>query len=81
MTLGLCGTLHVWESDHSLQESGLSFHHVGPRDPTQVVRFSGRNLYPLNHLCSPVNDVLKFKVRGCGKGSMDKGICRAIVRT
>lgn len=31
-----------------------SFHHVGPRVSTQVVRLGGKYLYQMNHLHGPV---------------------------
>lgn len=42
---------HVWRShDKNLQKLVLSFHHVWPRDRTQVIRCDSKSLYPLDHL-------------------------------
>lgn len=30
--------------------SALSFHHVGPREQAQIVRFGGKHPSPLSHL-------------------------------
>lgn len=38
----------VQRSEDSLWESVLSFHHVGPRDQTEVIRFGSSRLYPLS---------------------------------
>lgn len=50
--------LHVLRSEGNLQESVLSFHHVGPEDRTQVVRFGGKHLYLLSPLSGPEQSVL-----------------------
>lgn len=35
-----------------MQESALS-HHVGPRDPTQVVKYGLKHFYSVGHLAGP----------------------------
>lgn len=35
-------------------KSVLSFHHVGPGDETQVIRFGIKHLYPLSHPADPI---------------------------
>jgi hypothetical protein len=40
----------IWKSDESLREEPFSFHHVGPRYPTEVMRFDGMCLYRISHL-------------------------------
>lgn len=35
----------LWRSKDNLQESFLSFHHMGPGDPTQVMKIGGKYLY------------------------------------
>lgn len=47
---------HMWRPEDNLQESGLSFHPVGPRDQTQSVRLGGKLLYPLSR--SPESDIM-----------------------
>lgn len=37
----------------NMLESVLSFHHVGRRDPTQVVRLGDRHVYRLSQLDDP----------------------------
>lgn len=44
---------HSWRSKDNFPESVLSFHHVGSRDGTQVVRFSGSRLNHLTYLQGP----------------------------
>lgn len=34
-------------SEHSFQESGLPFNHLGPRGPTQAIRLGGFFLTPV----------------------------------
>lgn len=46
----VCATAQLVKSEESSQDSVLSFHHVGLGDQTQVVRFGGKCLYPLEHL-------------------------------
>lgn len=41
-----------------MEESGLSSHHVGPRDSTQVVRRGSKHLCPLSHLAGPYLSLL-----------------------
>lgn len=40
-------------SEDNLGEWVLSFHHVGPGDQTQIVRFGGKYPYWLSHLTGP----------------------------
>lgn len=42
--------VHMRKSEDNLLRSGLSFHHVGPRNQTQVFRPNSKCLYPLTHL-------------------------------
>lgn len=44
--------VHMWGSDNNLKESVLSFYHVAPRNPTHVIKFGGKHLYPLSYLSS-----------------------------
>lgn len=46
-------SMYVWKSEESLWELVLSFHHVGPRDGTHVIRLNNKFLYLLSHLSSP----------------------------
>lgn len=39
--------VYVWKSENKLI---LSFHRLGPRDQTQVIRLGSKYLYPLGHL-------------------------------
>ena len=41
-----CAVSHMWRSEDNMQESIFSFHDVGPRNQTQVVRLSGGYLPP-----------------------------------
>lgn len=43
---------HMWRSQENLQESFLSFLHVGTRD-SKVIRLSIKCFHPLNHLTNP----------------------------
>lgn len=40
-----------------MQESALS-HHVGPRDPTQVVKYGLKHFYSVGHLAGPHFNIL-----------------------
>lgn len=40
-------TAYLWRAEDHFQESILSFHYVGPRDWTQVVRLGSKYLYPI----------------------------------
>lgn len=44
----VCATAQLVKSEESSQDSVLSFHHVGLGDQTQIVRFGGKCLYPLD---------------------------------
>jgi hypothetical protein len=44
---------HILRSEDNLQESVFSFHRVGPKDGTQVVRFGSKLSYPLRPLAGP----------------------------
>lgn len=46
-----CG--HKSGPEDNLQKSVISFHHLGPKNPTQATRLCSRQLYPLSHLFSP----------------------------
>lgn len=52
---------NVWKSEDNLWEWILSFDHVSPRDPTQVVRFGGEHLLPLFLPLSPSSVVSMLK--------------------
>lgn len=45
----------LWRSKDNLQEFFLFFHHMGPGDPTQVMKTGGKYLYlpagPLHMMC------------------------------
>lgn len=43
---------HMWRLEDKLLEGLLSFHHIGPREWTQVSRFAGSHLYLLSRLHS-----------------------------
>ena len=43
----------VWWSEDNLQGSVHFFHHVGPRDQTQVFKLDNNHLYPRRHLNQP----------------------------
>lgn len=50
ITLILCGCVcrcaccvHPWKIENSFQEVALSFHHMGPRAPTQVIVLGDRH--------------------------------------
>lgn len=44
--------IHITSTEVRGQLAGVtfSFHHVGPRDYTQVVILEGKHLYPMSHL-------------------------------
>ena len=46
-------TMHTQKWEDNLQGWVLSFHHVGPRDRSQVGRVGSRLLYLLSYLTSP----------------------------
>lgn len=47
-------TEHVlWKSEDNVQESVLSFHFVGPRELSEVIRLCGMYLYLQSHLVGP----------------------------
>lgn len=45
----VCAKVYVWRLGDSFHRLVLSFHHVGYRDQTQVIK----SFYSLNHLTSP----------------------------
>lgn len=45
---------HLWRSEDKLQESVLSFGHVGPRGQTLVISLDGSLLHLLSHLNGPL---------------------------
>lgn len=59
--------VRLWRSEDNLQASVLSSHHVGPGDQTRDVRASGRRLYLLSHLTSPLPGVLIHRDRPVGR--------------
>lgn len=52
--VSVCGLTHaiacLWRSENNLQEPGLSFHHVGPKDGSLLFRLGGRHPHLLKHL-------------------------------
>lgn len=40
-----CALVHTWRSEDSCLESVLFFHHMCPRDRTQVVKFGSKGIY------------------------------------
>lgn len=38
----ICMTVAVWQSEDNFWESVLSFHHIGFKDLTQVIRLGGK---------------------------------------
>lgn len=46
-------TVPVWRSRDNTQEMALSFHCLGPRDQTHIVRLGSKHLYPCSHFTSP----------------------------
>lgn len=42
-------TEHVWTPGDNLRELTLSFHYVGPQNPTQVIGFGDKCLCLLSH--------------------------------
>lgn len=56
---GLLGaSVHVWRLEDSLLDLVLSFHQVGPRDQTKVIRLVNKYLFPLSHLVSQLLTLL-----------------------
>lgn len=53
MCVQTCAIAIVWRSEEHLQGSFLSFYHVDTRDPTSVIRFDSKHLYPSRHLTGP----------------------------
>lgn len=53
--------LSLWIPLNNLQESGLSFYHVGPRNWTWINRLGERYHCPMNHLTGPSFLCLSFK--------------------
>lgn len=51
----------VWKSEVKLWELDLSSHHVGPKVPSQVVRFGGKCLYWLSYLTALIYFLIKKK--------------------
>lgn len=45
-------TTYMWRSEDNVEESVLSFQHVGPSGQTPVVRFSSKHFYKLSCLTS-----------------------------
>ena len=43
----------IRNSKDNFQESIVCFHHVGPRDGTQVISLGSKHHYPLSHLVNP----------------------------
>lgn len=42
--------MHLQRSEKNLEELALSFHHVGSRVQTQVIKAGSKHLYLLNYL-------------------------------
>lgn len=60
----VCAKAFVWRSEENLQGSVLPFHHVGPRDQTQVTRLCGNDFDVLSHLAA--SDSIIFLAHGSG---------------
>lgn len=43
----------IRNSEDNFQGSIVCFHHVGPRDGTQVISLGSKHHYPLSHLANP----------------------------
>lgn len=43
-------TVHVWKLEYHLEEFVLSFHSVGPRDQTEVIRLGKQGSFLPSHL-------------------------------
>lgn len=62
----ICTRVHMhvhaqWHrSEVTLQELVVSFQHVGPGDHTQIIKLSGRHIYPVSHPVSPQNCDFSF---------------------
>lgn len=50
MYVDICAAEHTWKSDSNLQELVPFYHHMNPREPTQVIKLGGKNLHLLKHL-------------------------------
>jgi hypothetical protein len=50
----MCPTAHLSRAGENLQESVLSFHHVGPECQAQVISLGGAHLSLMSHLTSSV---------------------------
>lgn len=48
-----CPSIHTQTDRIKARGSWFSFHHVGSRDWTRVVRFGSKCFYPLSHLVGP----------------------------
>lgn len=60
----------IWRSEENLPEWILSFHHMAPRNQTQVIRLDCNHLCPLSHIAGPL--LHTFKQSSCGgKGHSD----------
>lgn len=51
-------TAYMQRSDDNLLGSVLSFHHVGRRDGTQIIRLGNKYLDPLRHLTALILHIL-----------------------
>lgn len=56
---------HTWCCERTTSKSWFSFHHVGPRDGTQVLKLGGKCLYPLSHLADPSTIVFRDSWHVC----------------
>lgn len=51
----MCAAGHMYRPDDSLQESTLSFHHMGQGEPTLFDRFGNNNFFYWAFLLDPGN--------------------------
>ena len=57
----------MWRSEDNLQELALFFHHVGPRDGTQVIKLGSKHLCVISaalicFLCSLFSFIVQLQV-------------------
>lgn len=61
--------MHTWRSENYFQELVYAFHHVSPRNQSQI-RLVGKGLYQLSHLASPIFYIFQQdRVSLCSPGS------------
>lgn len=55
------GTVFLWGSENSFQESIPSFYHVNPRDETEVIRPGSKHFDLLSHIYGHLNFIFYWK--------------------